>query len=70
MSFADKRYSPLIIVLYLVLTSLGSLGNYLHYTIFFDVDYLFGGIAVMLVVYFYGAMWGTVSAFIASSIRL
>ncbi len=43
----------------------GFLGNYFRWTLFFDIDFLFGSIAVWLVVCLYGVRWGTVAGFIA-----
>ncbi len=51
----------------LFLTVLAFFGNYFKYTLFFNVDFLFGGIFVMIIVYRYGWLWGTVSALAASS---
>ncbi|HBB32937.1 MAG TPA: histidine kinase [Cyanobacteria bacterium UBA8803] len=45
----------------------GYLGNYFRLSLFFGVDFLFGSIAVLTVVYLYGARWGTLVAIIASS---
>ncbi len=49
-----------------LLTIAGSLGNYFKLPLFFGVDFLFGSIAVLLAVKFYGPVWGTLSAAIAS----
>ncbi|WP_228060420.1 MULTISPECIES: hybrid sensor histidine kinase/response regulator [unclassified Coleofasciculus] len=35
--------------------------------LFFGVDFLFGSIAILIVVYFYGVVWGIIGAVIASS---
>ncbi|MFW6295988.1 MAG: response regulator [Halothece sp.] len=45
----------------------GFFGNYYHFEFFFGVDFLFGGIAVLTIVYFYGLFWGTLAAIISSS---
>jgi PAS domain S-box-containing protein len=50
-----------------LLIGAGFLGNYFQVTLFFGVDFLFGSIAVMLVLYFYGLAWGVLAALIASS---
>ncbi|NES72377.1 MAG: ATPase, partial [Okeania sp. SIO2D1] len=51
----------------LILTGLGYLGNYFKLELFFGVDFLFGSIAVMMVVSFYGIFWGTLVGLIVSS---
>jgi len=58
-----KRVNLLLIAL----IGIGYLGNYFSLSLFFGVDFLFGSIAVLMVVYFYGIFWGTLAAFIASS---
>jgi PAS domain S-box-containing protein len=50
-----------------LLIGAGWLGNYFQVTLFFGVDFLFGSIAVMLVLYFYGLAWGVLAALVASS---
>lgn len=40
------------------------LGNYFRWSFFFNIDFLFGSIAVWIVVCLYGTVWGTVAAFI------
>lgn len=49
----------------LLLIVAGFLGNYLRWTLFFDIDFLFGSIAVWLVVCLYGVRWGTLAGFLA-----
>jgi PAS domain S-box-containing protein len=51
----------------LLLIIAGFLGNYFRWTLFFDIDFLFGSIAVWLVVCLYGVGWGTVAGFLAGS---
>ncbi|HEY9642423.1 MAG TPA: GAF domain-containing protein [Coleofasciculaceae cyanobacterium] len=51
----------------LLLVVAGFLGNYFRWTLFFDIDFLFGSIAVWLVVCLYGVRWGTLAACIAGS---
>jgi len=58
-----KRVNLLLILL----IGSGYLGNYFSLSLFFGVDFLFGSIAVLMVVYFYGIFWGTLAALIASS---
>ncbi|MDJ0659458.1 MAG: ATP-binding protein [Crocosphaera sp.] len=51
-----------------LLLFLGVLGNYYKFPLFFGVDFLFGSIAVLMVVYYYGIFWGTFAGMIAGSI--
>ena len=51
----------------ILLTTLGYLGNYLKLNLFFGVDFLFGSIATLLVVYLYGNVWGAIASLIAGS---
>ncbi|MFA5110092.1 MAG: PAS domain S-box protein [Desulfobaccales bacterium] len=46
------------------LTILGFLGNYYSLPLFFGADFLFGSIAVMLILYFYGLGYGVIAAII------
>ncbi len=50
-----------------VLLIAGYTGNYFNLPLFFGVDFLFGSIAVLLVVCLYGTSWGAIAAAIASS---
>jgi PAS domain S-box-containing protein len=52
-------------VLLAVLMSAGFLGNYYTLPLFFGADFLFGSIAVLLVLYFYGLGWGLLAALVA-----
>ncbi len=40
-------------------------GNYCRWTLFFDIDFIFGSIAVWLVIYLYGIRWGTLAGLIS-----
>lgn len=40
-------------------------GNYYRWTLFFDIDFIFGSIAVWLVVCLYGTRWGTLAGLIS-----
>lgn len=51
-----------------ILLILGILGNYFRWSLFFHIDFLFGTIAVWLVLSFYGVRWGAIAALVASSI--
>ncbi len=44
----------------------GYAGNYFNLSLFFGVDFLFGSIAVLMVLCLYGISWGTIAAIIAS----
>ncbi|MBO9999236.1 MAG: PAS domain S-box protein [Cyanobacteria bacterium SID2] len=48
------------------LIAAGLAGNYFKLPLFFGVDFLFGSIAVLLVVSLYGARWGTFVGFLVS----
>lgn len=66
----NKGFSSLfkrVNLLLFALIGAGYLGNYFSLSLFFGVDFLFGSIAVLIVVYFYGIFWGTLAALIASS---
>ncbi|PZO43417.1 MAG: hypothetical protein DCF19_05600 [Pseudanabaena frigida] len=49
----------------IILIIAGFLGNYCRWTLFFDIDFIFGSIAVWIVVCLYGVRWGTLAGFIA-----
>lgn len=61
-AFNQKQILPLVLLIIV-----GYLGNYWKVTLFFGVDFLFGSIAVLLIVAIYGCWWGTVAAIISSS---
>jgi len=50
------------VVLLVLLICVGFLGNYYTIPLFFGADFLFGSIAVLLVLYFYGLRWGIIAA--------
>jgi two-component system, NtrC family, sensor kinase len=50
-----------------VLLLVGYAGNYFNLPLFFGVDFLFGSIAVLIVVCLYGIGWGAIAAMIAGS---
>ncbi len=58
---------PKQILLLVLLIIAGYLGNYFKVTLFFGVDFLFGSIAVLMIVAIYGAVWGTIASLIVSS---
>ena len=49
-----------------LLTIAAYLGNFFYFHLFFGADFLFGGIAIWLIVWRYGLFWGTVASLIAS----
>ena len=49
-----------------VLLALVLLGNYFRWSLFFRIEFLFGTIAVWLVLNFYGQTWGAVAAIIGA----
>ncbi|QZZ20455.1 hypothetical protein J5X98_24980 [Leptothermofonsia sichuanensis E412] len=51
----------------LLLLVAGYVGNLTRWTLFFDIDFIFGSIAVWIVVCLYGVRWGTLAGFIAAS---
>ncbi|MEP0880998.1 ATP-binding protein [Trichocoleus sp. ST-U3] len=48
-----------------ILIAAGYLGNYFRWSLFFDIDFLFGSIAVWIIVFLYGTGWGTFAGFIS-----
>ena len=53
-------------VFFIILLITGYLGNYLKYSLFFSVDFIFGSIAVLMIVRLYGLAWGTFAAIVTS----
>jgi hypothetical protein len=51
---------------FILLLITGYLGNYFKYPFVFSVDFLFGSIAVLMIVQLYGLAWGTFAAILAS----
>ncbi len=58
----SKQILPLVLLIIA-----GYLGNYFKLTLFFGVDFLFGSIAVLIVVAIYGSFWGAIASIISSS---
>lgn len=54
-------------ILLLLLLAAAFAGNFFAYRVFTGFSYLFGSIAVLLVVYLYGVRWGLIAGVIASS---
>lgn len=59
-------FNPATLLLVLLIAA-GYAGNYFSYPFGFGVDFLFGSIAVVIVLNLYGIWWGTLASFIASS---
>ena len=49
----------------ILLLLMGFAGNYSRWTLFFDIDFIFGSIAVWIVVCLYGLRWGTLAGLIS-----
>ncbi|MGD1806970.1 response regulator [Dapis sp. BLCC M126] len=64
---SPKITHPKLILIPILLIILGYLGNFFKIHLFFGVDFLFGSIASLIVVYLYGTQWGTLAALIAST---
>ena len=62
----SKITNPKFILGLILLIILGYLGNLFKINLFFGVDFIFGSISSLIVVYFYGTKWGTLAALIAS----
>ncbi|MCX5893093.1 MAG: hybrid sensor histidine kinase/response regulator, partial [Deltaproteobacteria bacterium] len=58
-----RRAGAMLVLLVL----LGFLGNFYALPLFFGADFLFGSIAVLLVLYFYGLGWGLLAAAVVNS---
>lgn len=58
---APKRAALGLVILIIA----GYAGNYFRWTLFFDIDFIFGSIAVWIVACLYGTGWGTLAGFIA-----
>ena len=58
--FFKKSALPLVILI-----TAGYVGNYFSLPLFFGVDFVFGSIAVLIVVLLFGTLWGTIAAIIA-----
>lgn len=63
-----KFSQPQAIALFLALTALGLVGNYLRFELFFSIEFLFGSIFTMLAVQTLGLRWGAVTGLVVSSI--
>ena len=52
----------------LLLIGLGILGNYFNWSFFFEIEFLFGTIAVWIALCLYGLSWGAIAAISAASV--
>jgi PAS domain S-box-containing protein len=59
-----SKKSPILLTSLIIL---GYLGNYFHLSLFFGLDFLFGNIFALMVVYYYGTFRGVLAAAIGSS---
>lgn len=50
-----------------LLTGAGFLGNYFSLSLFFGVDFLFGSVAILIIAYYFGWIWGGLAGLIAGS---
>jgi PAS domain S-box-containing protein len=64
--FQDK-FNLHYLFTFLLLATLGYLGNYFRLPLFFGVDFLFGSIFVLIAIYFYGSAMGIAVSAIAST---
>ncbi|MGB2925054.1 MAG: response regulator [Limnothrix sp.] len=62
----QKSWWPPYPWLLIALIAAGYLGNYFNLTLFFGIDFLFGSIAVWIILAFYGMGWAILGAAIAS----
>jgi signal transduction histidine kinase/DNA-binding response OmpR family regulator len=62
-AFSHKRQLGAIALL----TVAGFLGNYFSLSLFFGVDFLFGSIAILIIAYYFGWIWGGLAGLIAGS---
>ncbi len=57
--------TPRAVALLIILMIIAYLGNYFTVPLFFGTDFIFGSIAVLMVLYLYGLGWGLLAALIA-----
>ncbi len=63
LSHVGIRYRTALGLLLLLVASYG--GNLTRYTLFFDIDFLLGSIAVWVIACLYGVRWGTLAGFVS-----
>lgn len=65
-----RRFSLTTYLWLPVLVLLGYLGNYFSLPLFFGVEFIFGSIFALLIIYYYGLFWGSFGAVIIASYTL
>ncbi|MGL5032217.1 MAG: ATP-binding protein, partial [Microcystaceae cyanobacterium] len=61
----NRKFRPYFFLPLLILG--GLLGNHFSLPLFFGVDFIFGSIFTLLIVYYYGLGWGAIAGIIISS---
>ena len=54
-------------VFFIILTFLGVVGNYFNVTLSWNVNFLFGSIATLIIIYFWGRTYGVIGSILISS---
>ncbi|KOA21455.1 phytochrome-like protein cph2 [Clostridium homopropionicum DSM 5847] len=67
MVFSEKKHNIKFIGIFILLTLLGIMGNYLEIKLLKGLDFIFGSIFVLLISYFYGLRWSFFASLIVSS---
>ncbi len=62
-----KISKPKFLLPLICLIIAGCLGNYIKLPLSFSVEFIFGSIFALIVVYIYGSFWGTLAALLAST---
>lgn len=65
--FYPHGLTPRSIAILTTLIVAGFVGNYFSLSLLLEMNFLFGGIAVLIVVNLYGPIWGILAALLASS---
>lgn len=63
----SKTFNIKSVLFYITLVLAGIIGNYFNVTLFYGINFLFGGIFIFIIVLLYGTFWGTAAALIISS---
>jgi PAS domain S-box-containing protein len=63
----QNKFNLKYLLIFLLLATLGYLGNYFRLPLFFGVDFLFGSIFILIATYFYGITMGVMVSAIAST---
>ncbi|NTU48020.1 MAG: hypothetical protein HGA84_03315, partial [Syntrophobacteraceae bacterium] len=67
MSERETSHNPASFLLLASLTLLAILGNFLHVNLFFGADFIFGSVAVFLVIHYFGTASGSICAALAGA---